>query len=220
MSTASLVLAGSSSILVAVIIAAMRMRRIHGSYHPFVVLLFAGLINEVVSYLLIHVFKESNAVTTNILGLIEGLLWIEQFRRWNTYHDARWAHRVLVAVVLITWTTENVVLEKIFLFSSAYSIGYSFLLVFLAINQMNGLIVSERGNLLVNSRFLISSGVLVFYSYRIFVESFYFFELEESDEFLANVFSILAFVNLFVNLLFALAAVWIPSRQKFSLPYY
>ena len=219
MSIESFVLAGSSSILVAVIVVAVRLRRIHCSYYPFVLLLFAGLLNEIVSFLLIHVFKESNAVATNIFGLIEGLLWIAQFRRWTTFQDKR-ADRLLIAVIFLTWTTENIFMGKIFLFSSAYSIGYSFLLVFLAINQMNRLIVHERGNLLVNSRFLISVGVLVFYSYRKFVDSFYFFDLEESDEFLTNVFSILAFVNLFVNLLFALAAVWIPSRQKFSLPYY
>jgi uncharacterized membrane protein (DUF373 family) len=90
--------------------------------------------------------------------------------------------------------------------------------VFLAINQVNRLIVEEKKNLLSNSKFLICTGAMIFYTYKIMVESFYIFKLDQSNDFLSNIYYILVFVNLFVNLLFALAILWIPTRQRFTLP--
>ncbi len=104
------------------------------------------------------------------------------------------------------------------MFSSFFSIVSSFVLIFLAINQVNQLIIQEKRNLLKNSKFLICAGVLIFFTYKIMVESFYVMKLDQSTIFLSGIFNILVFVNLFVNLLFALATLWIPTRQRFTLP--
>jgi hypothetical protein len=220
MDVLDLVLIGSYSIVFAMVIAIVRIRIIHRSYYPFVLLIFFAGLNEFISFLLIRVFKESNAVSSNILGFVEALFWTWQFRCW-TSKGREWKRYPAAAMILgVIWIVENVFFGRIFTFSSAYAIVYSFVLVFFAIDRVNHLIVEETRNLLVNSQFLICIGVVIFYSYRIFVESFYLFEFENSQVFLSHVFSILAFVNLFVNLLFALATLWIPSRQKFFLPYW
>lgn len=216
--TSEFILIGSYSITIAAGIALIRIKKVHRSYHPFIYIVFAALLNEICSSVLISGLKMSNAVTSNILGLLEGILWMWQFRRWEGFKKRKWEHHLLLAILIATWAFENIVLGKLFTFSSAYAILYSFLLVFLSINQVNRQIVEEKSNLLTNSKFLICTGTIIFYTYRIFVESFYVFDLQESNAFLSNVFSILAFVNLFVNLLFALATLWIPTRQRFSLP--
>lgn len=219
MSTADFVVVGSYSIAIAVVIAIVRFRKIHRNFHAFVFILFAAMLNEIASYLLIQVFKTGNAVSNNIFGLGEAMLWMFQFRRWNGFKAAKWTFTAVLLALTGVWIFENLVLGKISSFSSAYSIFYAFILVFLSINQVNRLIVEENRNLFTNSIFLICSGVIIFNTYRIFVESFYVFEMEHNSAFLMNVFIILAFVNLFVNLLFALATLWIPTRQRFSLPY-
>lgn len=218
MTAMELVVAGSYSIAAAVTIALARIRKIHRSYRPFVCILFAALLAEVASFLLIHLFRMGNALACNMLGLAEGLLWLWQFRIWDKRHNPNILYRLLVAVISTVWVFENIILARIDTFSSTYSILYSFILVFLSINQLNRLIIEETGNLFFDSKFLICSGTILFYTYRIFIESFYLFEMEQCDVFLSNVFIILAIVNLLVNLLFALATLWIPSRQKFSPP--
>jgi hypothetical protein len=211
------ILIGSYSIALAAIIGLIRFRKIHRAYQPFIFITIAALLNEICSSLLIH-FHKSNAASTNILSLFECLLWLWQFRRWNGFKQGSREYPLLVAIVISTWAFENIVLGKLFTFSSVFAIAYSFCLVFLSINQVNLLIVQEKRNLLNNPKFLICTGAIIFYTYRILVECFYLLDMGESDKFLTNIFSILVFVNLFVNLLFALATLWIPTRQRFSLP--
>ena len=219
MTNFTFIIIGSYSIAVAAIIGLIRFTRIHRAYHPFIFITVASLINEVISHILIH-YKKSNAITINLLGLADALLWLWQFRRWNgiNKHSSQF-HAVAILMISI-WIFENLILGKLFTFSSVYAIVFSFAVVFFSINQVNRQIVEEKGNLFTNAKFLICSGTILFFTYRILVECFYLLDMQKSDRFLANVFSILAFVNLIVNLLFALATLWIPARQKFSLPYY
>lgn len=207
----------SYSIVIAAIIGLIRFRRIHRTYQPFIFIILSAVLNEIVSSTLIRL-HQSNAVSTNLFGLVEIILWLWQFKRWGAFSKRAWQYPSLLIPLCAVWITENIILGKLFTFSSLFAIAYSFVLVFLSINQVNKQIVEEKKNLLTNPKFLICSGTIIFYTYRILVESFYLLELPQSDDFLSNVFTILAFVNLFVNLLFALAVLWIPTRQRFSLP--
>lgn len=211
------ILMGSYSIAIAATIGLIRFRKILRTYQPFIIITIAALLNEVCSSLLIY-FHKSNAATTNVLGLIECLLWLWQFKRWQVFKRWRWEFPVVVTLVVSIWAVENIVFGKLFTFSSVYAIAYSFLLVFLSINIVNLQIVQEKRSLFSNPKFLICSGTMIFYTYRILVECFYLLELQESETFLSNIFIILVFVNIFVNLLFALAILWIPTRQRFSQP--
>lgn len=213
-----LIITGSYSIAVGVAIGLYRFKKIHHTYRPFILIILASLLNEVCSTICINL-HESNAVSTNIFGLVEGMLWLLQFRKWKALNKYYWLHPVAVFVLVAAWTFENIILGKLFTFSSGYGIVLSFMLVFLSINTLNRQIVEERNSLFKNAIFLVCLGNVIFYTYRVLVESFYVMQLENSGRFLANIFGILVFVNLFVNLLFAFATIWIPTRQRFSLPY-
>ena len=213
----SVVILCSYSIAVAATIGVVRFRKIPRTYHPFILITLAALANEIASTLLI-MSNHSNAVSTNILNFVEGCLWLIQIRVWGGFQRQKWMFNALFAGMTVIWVVENLILGKLFVFSSIFSLTSALVFVFLAINQVNRLIVEEKGNLLQNSRFLICVGIIIFYTYRIMVESFYLQNMDQSNQFLENVFGILVFVNVFVNLLFARAILWIPKRQKFSLP--
>lgn len=219
MTTADFVTHASNSVYVALLCAIVCFRKIHGSYRPFLLRIVIASIAEAISSLQIKVLNTGNAVTVNIFTLVETLLWIWQFILWNPSPSNKRLCLTLMPGLTVLWLLENIVLGKIDTFSSLFAILASFVLVFLSINEINRLIAEEKRNLLKNSTFLICCGAIIFYTYRIFVEAFYLFELEQSGTFLANVFLILACVNLFVNLLFALAILWIPTRLRFTLPY-
>src|SRR5688572_13926264 len=103
-----LILIGSYSICVAVIIGLVRLRQIHRAYQPFVLITLAALCHEIISTVLIYYFDyPSNAVTTNILNLVECLLWLIQFKRWNAFERRRWQFPVLIVLLSGIWLVEN-----------------------------------------------------------------------------------------------------------------
>lgn len=212
------VLFGSYTIAIAATIGLIRFHKINRSYRPFIFITIAALANEVASTLLI-MSNNSNAISTNMLNLVEGCLWLFQIKVWGGFKRRKWVFPALFSTLVCIWIVENLVFGRIQVFSSIFAVTSAVVFVFLAIDQVNQLIVEEKGNLLRNSRFLICVGIIIFFTYRIMVESFYLMDLTQSNQFLRNVFGILVFVNVFVNLLFALAILWIPTRQKFSLPF-
>lgn len=207
----------SYSIAIAAIIGLIRLRKIIRPYRPFVFILFLSLISEIVHTILSR-YLNTNSISANIYVLLECFLWLWQFSCWGAFSKNRAGLWVLACSLAAVWVAEHIWMEKIFTFSSMFRISYSFVLVFLAIDQLNLMIVNEKKNLLRTSRFLICFGITFFYSFKIIVESFYLFELALSKTFYTYLYLILIFMNVFVNLIFALAALWVPTRQKFILP--
>ena len=216
MTSFAFILVASYSIIVANIIGLIRLPVIHHSYQPFLLIILLSLINEVVSHLLIY-YRKSNAISNNLIGPLDAMLWLWQFRRWNVVKHLM--HATTIVMLLCLWVTENMFLDKLNTFSSFYAIAFSYVMVIFSIMQVARQINEQQENLLSNAKFLIGCGSILFFTYRILVESFYLQDAQSSSSFLSNVFSILALINLIVNLLFAMAALWIPVRQKFSLPY-
>ena len=207
----------SFSIAIAVAIGLIRIGKILPSYRPFVYILVLSLLVEIVNLLLSH-YVGTNAVSVNVYILVDCYLWLWQFSCWGSFKNNRSTLWLLVGCLSAIWMVEHVWIQKIWTFSSIFRISYSFVLVFLCIDQLNHMIANERKSLLRSARFLICLGIVFFYSYKILVETFYLFHLTLSDTFYSYLYYILVWMNLFVNLLFALAALWIPTRQRFTLP--
>jgi hypothetical protein len=206
------------SIAPAAIIGLLRYPKILKTFRPFILLMIIALITEIVTHIVIFHYRKHNAVYINIYGLIECMLWLWQFYNWNTFKKKSRVLPILVILLAGIWMTDNVIFQKLNSFSSSFAIIYSFTLVFLSINQVNRQIVEERKNLFRDAKFLICAGILIFYTDRIFVETFFLIDIAQANlHFLSNVFAILEYVNVFVNLLFTLATIWIPTRQRFSL---
>ena len=163
MTNFAFIIVGSYSIAVAAIIGLIRFTRIHRAYQPFVFITVASLVNEVISHIMIY-YKKSNAITINILGLADALLWLWQFRRWNGFNKQKLQFYVTVLLMISIWIFENLILGKLFTFSSVYAIIFSFAVVFFSINQVNRQIVIEKGNLFTNAKFLICSGTILFFT--------------------------------------------------------
>ncbi|MBC7828225.1 MAG: hypothetical protein H7122_10805 [Chitinophagaceae bacterium] len=213
----ALIVAFSYSIVLAMIIGLVRFRKIIRTYRPFILILILSFVGELLNTLLSYYFR-NNALSANIYVLVECYLWLWQFYWWGAFKKKPYKVWLLVSVLTIIWMLENILMQKIWTFSSIFRISYAFVLIFLCIDQLNDMIVNERKALLRSSRFLICLGVVFFYSYKIMVEAFYLFELTLSGAFHSYLYYILVYMNLFVNLVFALAALWIPTRQRFTLP--
>ncbi|RYY31667.1 MAG: hypothetical protein EOO04_00160 [Chitinophagaceae bacterium] len=206
------------SIVIAAILGVIRFRQIEPSYYPFIYICWLGLVAEIVAYA--YQTKSGSLLPSNIYVLLEAFLFVWQFKLWGSFQRRRRLFHAALAAVLILWIFDNLIVRTIHGLSSFYRIGYSFLLVILAIDQINKLIVSERKSFLTNAKFLICIGIIIYFSYKLTTEIFYVEAQgkESSPEFVGQIFSIQKYVNLFANLLYAYVILWIPKKKIFLEP--
>jgi hypothetical protein len=212
-----LILISGYSVGLAAIVGFLRYRKITQEDRPFFWILWTALIFEISSEICTSVIHLTS-VNNNIYVLIEAMLYTWLFFKWGSFHPNKKKFRSLEVFILLLWILDNFILNRITSTNSIFRIASSFIMVFLAINQINQLITTERANLLRNPRFLISAGMVIYFSYKAIVETFFWVQLPFSNTFYIYVLLIMDYVNLFVNLIFVLAALWIPTRRKFILP--
>ena len=208
----------SFSIALAAIIGWIRFKKINPTYYPFVICIWIGLFNEIISYIVIKA-GHSNAINSNIYVLIESILFTLQFKRWGLFQYNKWLFPSLIVLFIITWLAQNFYISKITFFSSEFRILYSFALVLMSISQLNKILSREKKSLLKNSIFLICIGFILYYTYKIIVEAFWVYGLNNSRDFRNNVYLIMAYINLISNLIYAMAILWTPAKHRFSLPF-
>ena len=207
----------SFSIIIAVIISWIRFKQINPTYYPFIFCLWLGLLSEILSYIFSRIYH-TNAVNSNIYVLLESFFLVWQFYAWKLFDRYKSLFMVILCLFLGTWIVENFIISKITSFSSYFRIAYSFIVVLMSISVFNGLMVRERKSILKNPVFLICSTFIVYYTYRVLVEAFWVYGLNSSKEFRLSVYRILLYINLFANLVYALAILWMPTKQRFTLP--
>ncbi|WP_276504440.1 hypothetical protein [Terrimonas pollutisoli] len=204
----------SLSVSLAAIIGWIRIKKIDPAFFPFILLMMAGLINESVSLLLVYK-GYSNSVSFNLYSLAAALLLGWQFYKWGLF-KRRAVYYLIQFVFLTGWMFETFVYSKN-LFNSYFIIAYSFVVVLLCIEQINHEIFPVKRRLWTDPIFLICMGLLVFYTYSVMVEAFWHYGLNRSRFFRLRIYEIMAYINLFTNLLFAFAVLWIPLKPRYIL---
>jgi hypothetical protein len=99
-----------------------------------------------------------------------------------------------------------------------FFILYSFALIFFSVNTFNKMVVHERSSIFRNPKFWIFLGVIIFYSFFIVYSStgISLFRHHSSREFMRELQAIMVYSNLLVNLLYAVAVIWIPRKKNFT----
>lgn len=205
----------SLSVGIGAVISWVRLKKTDPAYLPFFILLWLGLVTEITS---IFFMKKgySNILYYNIFSLAEAMLISWQFNNWKLFARKK-VYYLIQAMFLAGWITEFLLRDGTSHFVSYFIIGYSTVVVFLAIGIINGVIFRESTPLLLNPVFLISMGLIVYFTYMALIEIFWVYGLNKSSIFRIRVYDIFAFINLFTNLLFAFATLWIPMKRKYLL---
>lgn len=207
----------SFSIIIAVVISWVRFKKINPTYYPFIFCLWVGLLNEILSYIFSRL-NHSNAVNSNIYVLLESFFIAWQFYTWKLFNRHQSLFIIILCLFLGVWVVENFILSRIDHFSSYFRITYSFITVLMSISVLNTLLARERKSIVTNPVFLICISFIIYYTYKVLVEAFWVYGLNSSKEFRLKVYSILLYINLFVNLIYAFAIIWMPTKQRFTLP--
>ncbi len=202
-------------ILVPAVIGCIRFSKINRAYYPFIYCIWLGAFIEIISIIL-ALNRYSNAAISNIYVLAEAILLTWQFWNWNLFEKRKILFQVIIAIFSITWILENFIFSKITYFSSYFRIVYSFIIVLMSITIINRLIVTERKNLLKNPTFLLCMAFVFYYTLRVMVEAFWVIGVNK--DFSNSVYHISIVTNFIANLLYSVAILWIPTKQRFTLP--
>ena len=204
------------SILLPFLAGLIRFNKINRSYYPFLLLIFLGVVNEVVSIISIS-YVGNSVIPINIYCLFAALLIVWQFEKWQLF-NSKLSRRIML-VFLAVWLIEVIFIAGTDRFCSYFIILTSFIITLLSIFMINRLIISERRNLVKNSMFIISVGFVIFFAYSLLVECLIMNSSATYFLFRVRIFQIFDITNLFTNLLYTLAIIWMPTRLRFTLPY-
>jgi hypothetical protein len=207
----------SYSIVPAAVLGLIRCRRIDPAYYPFLFLVWLGLIAEVISDLVMSWFN-SNALSTNVYVLIEFLLIIWLFKKLALFERKPLTFYILGIFFILVWLVDNFILSGLKTsFCSYFIISFSFAAVMMSVSMINILIARVRKSILRNGTFWICIGFILYHTCSALVEIFWLYGLSSSDEFQIAVTRIHSYVNIVVNLIYALAILWIPRKHGYLL---
>jgi len=204
------------SILIAAVIGMFRFKYIISDFYPFLIFIWLGLFNDSLSLALIMTHR-SNAANSNIFVFVELAVVLWMFFTWNK--EKLKVYICLAIIATGVWLADNFFINSISENNSLFRVFYSFLILFISIDNLNKLLFFENGRLTRNPKFIICLTFLFYYGFNAFIESFNIFHLGLSSNVLNTLWWMLSFVNLIANLLYALAVLWVPTKVKFILRY-
>lgn len=195
-------------------VAIFRWKRIDRAYYPFLVLLALGVLTEVVSFWVCHGLNPSNAWVVNVYGLLEYVLIILQFYRWNSFRLGVGFY-LLQAGSLLVWVVCNLVFFHLRDYDlPVYRLLSSFVIVILSINEINRMIIHESGHLYKNARFIICLGFIIFFLYYILYEGAFMVGKTDKSQVSVDIIHLFNKVNAFVNGLYLVAVILIPRKRN------
>ena len=151
--------------------------------------------------------------------LAESLLFTWQFKNWGLFRRSKILFPILLGSLILFWGIEGFFIVKTQNTISYFRIFYSFLISIMSINIINQQLNFEKKNIVKNPIFLICIGFVIYFTYDVIVGLFWLYGLHMSMQFQINVAIILVYINLFANLIYALAVLWMPLKHRFTLPY-
>lgn len=206
------------SIVIAGIIALVKYRNIEKLFLPFIGFVWLAAGNDVLSYWLMKNGYHT-AINNNIYVLAEGLLLFTFMKKIRGLEYETPPYKIYLAVLVIIWLIENILMGRITGVSSVFRIVCSLLLVFTAISLLSKILMFGlmSTDLDTNRRsiVLICTGVIIYFTFKLLIEIFWLYGLTKSKEFRMNLYDILIYINLFSNVLYAIALLWIRKKSHY-----
>jgi len=205
------------SILLAVIAGLIRYRYVLVEYRLFIVFVCFAIANDLLSNVLIYYFK-NNIMCSNIYVGIEYIILLLIFYAVNGWKK----NSFYISIALfggVVWIFDNLILNSIIHFNSIFRVFYSLVILLFSIDGINRILVYEKKKLFSSSKFIIFITFIIYYSYKAFIEVFYFARPELSKGFYSAIYMLMIYINFFTNLSYFAAILCMPTKRKFTLQY-
>jgi hypothetical protein len=197
------------SILLAAGIAIFRYRKTDSSYYPFFYLIWVGVLNEVISTIVVY-NGYYNIINSTIYSFIEAC-----FILWLFYNFRLFRTKIMIAILIIIFAA--FVIEEWFIrfqaFNSYSRIFKGFIIVLCSISMINKLLVEEKTLILKHPLFIICICFVVYFLMGIVVEAFFIYHLPLSTNFKIRIIAIMYILNLLINFIYAYVFLIIPAKK-------
>jgi hypothetical protein len=206
-------LESGGSIFFAAFIALYRFRKLSSEWLPVMLLVSLAAVNEVISiYHIRH--KEGTNINNNIYVLLEALLILWHFKKAGIFTYGPRIFIVLFYCTLFTWAMEIFFISGLDKWYPMFRILSAMMVVGICIYYINILAVFSRSALYKDAHFIIAIAFLLFFSAKVITEIFWISGQHGSIVFQVNIFDIFLYINLFVNILYAIALLCIPAKYS------
>jgi hypothetical protein len=208
----------SLSIAIAAIMGMVRYRKMDPSYHPFVYYTWFVLLFEVVVYLLnLQKAYSTLGILFNVYAFAEFWLLTWVFHKWGLFRANTKSFYLILVTFFLACLFSTLFTKGIYKRNHYFAITYSFALIFFSIAAFNKLVVQERRELYKNAKFWICIGIVIFFSYFVISSGVRILIIpnNKNQDFFVRLMDINVYSNLLVNLLYAIALLWIPNKKNF-----
>lgn len=208
----------SLSVFIPGAISIVKIRNADKAFYPFILCIWLACANEVIS-LIMAFYHLNTAVNNNIYVLVETLLIGWQFKNWGLFQNLQHAFLLFTGFIVTLWVIEFYTLDRLQIIGAEFRIICSFLIVMISIYLNCRLIYTYEGKLEKSPVFIIGTGLILYFTFKIFIEVFLIYGLTASPSFYGDLFFILSCVNVVTNLLYSIALLCIPKKIYYTDPY-
>jgi hypothetical protein len=209
----------SLSIIFALLIGIVRFNRIDTSYYPFIYDTGVAFFIEIlVQVLMSGGHNEAVVASLNVFSFVDFFLFTWLFHNWRLFNRHKKTFTGIIVTYFVAWVIITFFVGSFTTPNYYFRILYSFTLIFFSVSTFNKVVVTDRGLIFKNPRFWICLGIIIFYALYVLVcvTRYSLFKYHVSKEFRARLQEINVYSNLLVNLLYAVAVLWIPRKKNFT----
>ncbi len=209
----------SLSIGLTVIIGIVRYNVIDTSYYPFFYLAGISLLAEVINfYIAKHEMINAYSVARNIFYYIEFYFYTWLFHTWGLFNFKRNIFLSIISFCFIVWVILTFFTGRVTEYNVYFPVIYTMALLSFAVTTFNKFVIQDRLAIFKNPKFWILMGVIIFFSFYLLIATanLSVFSKNASKVFRKDLYGIVVYSNLIVNLMFAIGALWIPRKKNFT----
>lgn len=204
----------SYSIVPAAFAGLLKLRDADEVFHPILAFIILGLVNELVSTLVIR-NGHSNALNNNIFSFLQVLLILFQFRRWQLFDEHHFLFKCILIMLVMTWMVQNRSWNNLNLFLPFFRCVSSVIIVIMSIINIIKLTIMYNRHLLKSSEFLFCTAFCIYFSTAILVEVVFYYGAGTSVELQDAIFKSGSIVNVVTNIIYLIAILWMPMKPRF-----
>lgn len=203
-------------ILIPAVIAIIRFASMDKVFRPLAYNLWIGVVTEITAYIFMITIK-NNLYVYNVFMLLDFLTFIWLFKNWGAFARISKEKKItFLSIILLVWVYDNFYLHHLGANNIIFRICYSMILLLIAIDQLNNVVIKNGGYLKVNPYIYICIGLIFYYAYSIFIGLFNSSLFQPTAQLWKWNTLIYVTINVITNLLFAISLLWMPKRVKYT----
>lgn len=178
---------------------------------PLFILLFVGLINETISFLMIKCHKP-NLLNSNVFTFIEYLIYVWLFMNIRSKgFKSIW---IGLFIGITTWVLDNFILHSLYSSNSLFRIVSSLMICWFCIDRLSELTITVVADRFKKIDLLLCLSLLAYFTFRGFILIFKQFAPIQTADFYTDLWIIIATLNILVNISFSIVILCLPKAQR------